>query len=67
MNVFAVSTSRAATWRWRIVDLQGDIVEESPITFLTMGQALTAGAERLEIRRERDRPAPAQLPWHRRK
>jgi hypothetical protein len=67
MNVFAFSTSRAATWRWRIVDLRGEILEESPITFLTMGLALAAGADRLEILRERDRPAPAQVPWHRRR
>ena len=67
MNVFAFSTPRNADWRWRIVDLQGEVLEESPITFSTMGLALAAGTERLEIRRDRDRPPPAQVPWHRRR
>jgi hypothetical protein len=67
MNVFAFSTPRNADWRWRIVDLQGEVLEESPITFPTMGLALAAGTERLEIRRDRDRPPPAQVPWHRRR
>jgi len=65
MNVFAFSTARAAAWRWRIVDVQGEVLEESWDAFATMGQALAAGRERLEIRRDRDRPPPARAPWRR--
>lgn len=65
MNVFAFSTSRAAEWRWRIVDHQGETLEESSARFPTMAEALAAGTEELQIRRDRDRPPPAQAPWHR--
>jgi hypothetical protein len=67
MNVLAVSSSRAADWRWRIVDLQGETLEESSTKFPTIGAALAAGTEQLQILRERDRPLPAQVPWHRRR
>jgi hypothetical protein len=67
MNVLAVSTSRVADWRWRIVDLQGATLEESLAKFPTIGAALAAGTEQLQILRERDRPLPAQVPWHRRR
>ena len=66
MNMFAFSTSRTADWRWRIVDLQGETLEESSTRFPTMAEALAAGAEQLQLRRDRDRPLPAQVPWHRR-
>jgi len=66
MNVFAFSTSLTADWRWRIVDLQGDTLEESSSRFRTMAEALAAGAEQLQLRRDRDRPLPAQAPWRRR-
>ena len=67
MNVLAISTSRAPEWRWRIVDLQGETLEESSVKFPTIGAALAAGTEQLEVIRERDRPLPAQVPWHRRR
>jgi hypothetical protein len=66
MNVFAFSTSRAAEWGWRIVGLQGETLEESSGRFPTMAEALAAGTEQLQIRRDRDRQPPAQAPWHRR-
>jgi hypothetical protein len=66
VNVFAFSTSRAADWRWRIVDLRGETLEESSTRFPTLAEALTAGAEQLQLRRDRDRPPSAQLPWRRR-
>jgi hypothetical protein len=66
MNVFAFSTARAAEWRWRIVDFQGEMLEESSARFPTMAEALAAGTEQLQIRRDRDRQAPARAPWHRR-
>jgi len=67
MNVVGFSTPRARDWRWRIVDLQGETIEESSDGFPTLAAALAAGAEHLQIRRNRDRPAPAQVPWHRRR
>jgi hypothetical protein len=67
MNLLAVSTSRLAEWRWRIVDLQGATLEESSAKFPTIGAALAAGTEQLQVLRERDRPLPAQVPWHRRR
>jgi hypothetical protein len=67
MNVLAFSTSRRPEWRWRIIDLQGETLEESSAQFRTIGEALAAGTEQLHVLRERDRPLPAQVPWHRRR
>jgi hypothetical protein len=67
MNVLAFSTARATDWRWRIVDLQGEILEESSARFSNIAAALAAGAEQLQRLRERDRPLPAQVPWRRRR
>lgn len=67
MNVFAFSASPAADWRWRIVDLEGETIEESSTRFPTIAEALAAGTEQLRMRRDRDRPAPARIPWHRRR
>jgi hypothetical protein len=65
MNVVAFSAARAAEWRWRIVDLQGATLEESSARFPTIAEALAAGTEQLQVRRDRDRPLPAQAPWRR--
>ena len=67
MNVFAFSTPQNSDWRWRIVDLQGEMLEESSRRFGTIAEALAAGAEQLRLRRDRDRPPPPQAPWHRRR
>jgi len=67
MNVLAFATARGADWRWRIVDLQGEMLEESSASFPNIAAALTAGTEQLQRLRERDRPLPAQVPWHRRR
>jgi hypothetical protein len=67
MNVFAFSTPRTEEWRWRIVDERGETIEESSTRFSTIAQALAAGSEQLQVRRDRDRPPPAQVPWHRRR
>jgi hypothetical protein len=63
VNVFAFSTPQASDWRWRIVDLQGQTVEESSTRFQTITAALAAGSERLQLRSELDRPHPARAPW----
>jgi hypothetical protein len=65
VNVLAFSTSRASDWRWRIVDLKGDTVEESSARFSTIAEAIAAGTERLQLRIDCDRPAPPRLPWRR--
>jgi hypothetical protein len=67
VNVVAFSTPRSPEWRWRIVDQTGDTLEESPTGFATIAAATAAGTERLERRRERDRPAPARVPLYRRR
>jgi len=67
MNVLAFSAPRTTEWRWRIVDERGETLEESSAGFPTMAAALDAGAEQLKVRRDRDRPPPAQAPWHRRR
>jgi hypothetical protein len=67
VNVVAFSTPRNADWRWRIVDLAGETVEESAASFPTIAQATAAGTERLRARRDRDRPPPARAPWRRRR
>jgi hypothetical protein len=65
VNVCAFSTSRSSDWRWRIVDLKGDTVEESSASFPTIAAAIAAGAEQLQLRIDRDRPLPPRLPWRR--
>jgi hypothetical protein len=65
MNVFAFSTSRASDWRWRIVDLKGETVEESSAGFPTIAEATAAGTERLQLRIDPDRLPPPRLPWRR--
>jgi hypothetical protein len=66
MNVFAFSTSRTSDWRWRIVDLKGETLEESSASFPTIAHAIAAGTERLQLRIDRDRPPPPRQPWRRR-
>jgi len=67
MNVFAFTAPHTTEWRWRIVDERGDTLEESSTRFPTMADALVAGAEQVQLRRDRDRPAAARVPWHRRR
>ena len=49
MDVVAVSTPPANTWRWRIVNYAGEVVEESRETFATIAAALASGAVRLPV------------------
>jgi hypothetical protein len=67
MNVFAFSTARASDWRWRIVDLKGETLEESSARFSTIAEAIAAGTEQLQLLIDRDRPLPLRLPWRRRR
>ncbi len=47
MDVVAVSIPPASTWRWRIVNYAGEVVEESRESFATIAAALASGAVRL--------------------
>jgi hypothetical protein len=67
VNLLAFSTDRVTEWRWRIIDLQGETLEESSARFPNITAALAAGTEQLQRLRERDRPLPPQVPWHRRR
>ena len=56
MNVIAVSTPGQPDWRWRIVDYQGETVEESYTSLPTIAAAVAEGNERLRHHRDRDAP-----------
>jgi hypothetical protein len=48
MQVAAVSTPQdGGSWRWRIVNYAGEIVEESRETFATIASAVEHGSKRL--------------------
>jgi hypothetical protein len=68
MQVLAFSTPARPEWRWRIVDLSGDIVEESRDGYGSIATAVAAGAERADelTRRELAPRNPGPLrraPW----
>jgi hypothetical protein len=47
MNVIAVSRPHHADWHWRIVNEQGDTVEESHTAFPSIADAVAEGRQRL--------------------
>jgi hypothetical protein len=47
MQVAAFSTPNDPSWRWRIVNYAGEIVEESRETFPTIASAVAHGTKRL--------------------
>jgi len=47
MKVRAFSTHSKPQWRWRIVDHDGETVEESPDGFTTIEAAMTDGNDRI--------------------
>jgi hypothetical protein len=55
VNVVAFSTPLRPTWRWRIVNYAGEIVEESETSYPSIGIAVAAGAKRLETMNAIDR------------
>ena len=54
MNVVAISTPSSVSWRWRIIDYSGQMVEESDGTFGSIESAITHGVERMRARDEQD-------------
>ena len=65
MNVFAFSNPPAFAWRWRIVDLRGETVDESSASFPTIAAAVAAGSERLQGSLDRDPPPLTRAPSRR--
>jgi hypothetical protein len=63
MNVLAFTTSRA-DWRWRIVNLRGETVEESSAIFPTITAAVAAGEAQRRLG-EAERPPIARAPSRR--
>jgi hypothetical protein len=54
MNLIAVSRPSHADWHWRIVNEQGESVEESDTTFPTIAEAVAEGSQRLRRSEARD-------------
>ena len=61
MQVTAFSTPTLPDWRWRIVDYDGGVIEESQGTFPTIAAAVAEGTKRLL---DLSRP-PAHSTWRR--
>ncbi len=47
MQVAAFSTPDNPSWRWRIVNYAGEVIEESHDTFPTIASAVANGTKRL--------------------
>ena len=54
MQVVAFSTPSRPDWRWRIVNYDGAMVEESYETFSSIAAAVTDGTRRLDKLRNDD-------------
>ena len=54
MNVLAFCTPSRPDWRWRIVNYDGAMVEESYQSFPSIAAAVTDGTERLAKLRAND-------------
>lgn len=54
MDIYAVAVLGTSDWRWRIVDYAGATLEESPVTFSAIGEAIAAGLVRLRDRTIRE-------------
>ncbi|MGH7324733.1 MAG: hypothetical protein ACREJ9_08800 [Candidatus Rokuibacteriota bacterium] len=58
MQVAAFSTPAMQSWRWRIVNYAGEMVEESRETFPTIASAVAHGTKRLVELNVVDRSLP---------
>jgi hypothetical protein len=58
VHVVAVSARVSPDWRWRIINYEGEMIEESRQTFLTIAAAVAHGSQRL---REMDVANRAEL------
>ena len=60
MQVIAFSTPLDPLWRWRIVNYEGETIEESRETFPTIASAVEDGAKRLRQMDVVDNSVPLQ-------
>jgi hypothetical protein len=60
VQVTAFSTPAVPEWRWRIVNLAGETVEESHDTYPTISAAVASGTQRLVHLNVVDAPAPSR-------
>jgi hypothetical protein len=58
MQVVAFSTPSRPEWRWRIVNYDGAMVEESWESFTSIAAAVTDGSRRLDKLRDADVATP---------
>jgi hypothetical protein len=65
MNVLAISTPGHPDWRWRIVNYDGQTIEESYTGFPTIAAAVAGGNERLRDHPDRNAPIVRRA-WRRR-
>jgi hypothetical protein len=61
MTTLAFSVPGQPGWRWRIVDYNGGMVEESYTAFPTISEAVAEGRKRLQRHAERDAPVQRRL------
>jgi hypothetical protein len=61
MQVMAFSTHSNPQWRWRIVNFDGEMVEESRQAFPTISVAIAEGANRMRELSLQDLPARNHL------
>ena len=64
MQVAAIATGRDRSWRWRIVNYAGEVIEESTAMFSTIAAAVADGSARLVTLNLVDR-SEASRPWRR--
>ena len=60
MQVVAFSTPADPSWRWRIVNYAGEMVEESRDVFPTIASAVAQGTKRLVQMNGVDRSEPVR-------
>lgn len=64
MQVAAIAKAADRGWRWRIVNYAGEVIEESPDTFVSIAAAVAEGSARLVTLNVVDRSEPSR-PWRR--
>ena len=69
MQVLAFSSPQSPDWRWRIVNYEGEMVEESSRAFSSIAGAVAEGARRLREMGDvpHRAPAPRSITYGRRR
>ena len=63
MQVVAISSPTHPEWRWRILDYNGAVLEESRERFATISAAVAAGTDQLVRMSVTDRADLFEPPW----